>query len=450
MTNPVVFFDMLIGGRPAGRVVMELFADVVPKTVENFRALCTGEKGRGSMGKPLHFKGSAFHRVIPGFMCQGGDFTAGNGTGGESIYGGEFRDENFKRKHTGAGILSMANAGPNTNGSQFFLCTTATPHLDGKHVVFGKVIEGLDVVKLIEKQGSDSGKTRRPVIIGDCGEASNASRGSTPPQELVSNPESQIQRPQSKEGRNPLVFFDMDCGNKGGGTIVMELFADVVPRTAENFRALCTGEKGRGKSGKPLHYKGSCFHRVIPGFMCQGGDFTSGDGTGGESIYGAKFKDENFKRKHTGAGVLSCANSGPNTNGSQFFLTTVATPHLDGKHVVFGRVVEGMDVVKMIEGLGSGSGKTRCPIRIRDCGEMGDRQTPPNSQRQQGEAQARVGQNDDRRRVPSKGHVSGYAEQGRALGQGSGQRVPSKGRVVSGLGDPSGQIAVRRSSSQRR
>jgi peptidylprolyl isomerase len=171
MANPKVFFDVTIGGRPAGRITMELYANDCPKTVENFRCLCTGEKGIGKQsGKPLHFKGSAFHRVIPNFMLQGGDFTRGNGTGGESIYGEKFPDENFKHRHTGPGILSMANAGPNTNGSQFFLCTVKTEWLDGKHVVFGKVVDGMDVVKAVEAVGSQSGKTSQPCVIADCGQ----------------------------------------------------------------------------------------------------------------------------------------------------------------------------------------------------------------------------------------------------------------------------------------
>eukprot|EP01084_Bolivina_argentea_P040946 75558_1 len=169
-TNPKVFFDVAIGGKPAGRIEMTLRSDVVPKTAENFRALCTGEKGTGRSGKPLHFKGSSFHRVIPSFMCQGGDFTRGNGTGGESIYGEKFADENFSLKHTGPGILSMANAGPNTNGSQFFLCTEKTPWLDGKHVVFGSVTNGMNVVQSIEAVGSTSGKASQPVVIMDCGQ----------------------------------------------------------------------------------------------------------------------------------------------------------------------------------------------------------------------------------------------------------------------------------------
>jgi peptidylprolyl isomerase len=168
--NPRVFFDISIGGKPAGRVEMELFADTCPKTAENFLQLCVGAKDKS--GQTLHFKGSNFHRVIPEFMCQGGDFTRGDGTGGASIYGGKFDDETFQGKagkHFGPGTLSMANAGPNTNGSQFFICTAATPHLDGKHVVFGQVVKGYDVIKAVEAVGTRGGRTTKTVTISDCG-----------------------------------------------------------------------------------------------------------------------------------------------------------------------------------------------------------------------------------------------------------------------------------------
>ena len=164
-----VFFDITIDGEAAGRIVFGLFGNTVPKTAGNFAALTTGEAGVGNSGKALYFKGSAFHRIIPGFMAQGGDFTNGNGTGGESIYGSKFADENFTLKHTKPYLLSMANAGPDTNGSQFFITFAATSWLDGRHTVFGEVIEGVDVVLKLEKIGSGSGTTSKKAVIADSG-----------------------------------------------------------------------------------------------------------------------------------------------------------------------------------------------------------------------------------------------------------------------------------------
>merc|ERR1719282_2205373 len=167
------FLGLEIGDEAAGRIEVELFAKVCPKTSENFRCLCTGEKGNGASGKPLHFKGSKFHRIIPGFMCQGGDFTSGDGRGGESIYGGKFNDEagGLALRHAKRGLLSMANSGKDTNGSQFFILFKPAHHLNGKHCVFGEIVEGhatLDAIEGVKTQSDD--RPIAPIVIARCGQ----------------------------------------------------------------------------------------------------------------------------------------------------------------------------------------------------------------------------------------------------------------------------------------
>ncbi|CAE7157212.1 cyn-7 [Symbiodinium pilosum] len=168
--RPRVYLDIAINATPVGRIVCELFNDVVPRTAENFRLLCTGSRGIGKRGKALHYKGVKFHRVVPNFVIQTGDFTHGDGTGGESVYGPTFPDENLNLKHTAPGILSMANSGKDTNASQFFICMKACPHLDGKHCVFGRVIDGMDIARRIESCGQENGVPSVAAVVDDCGE----------------------------------------------------------------------------------------------------------------------------------------------------------------------------------------------------------------------------------------------------------------------------------------
>ncbi|KAJ4491923.1 peptidyl-prolyl cis-trans isomerase [Lentinula edodes] len=219
--RPITYFDISIGGSPIGRIVFSLYADLVPKTAENFRALCTGEKGMGQSGKPLHYKGSGFHRVIKQFMVQGGDFTMHNGTGGESIYGEKFEDEAFPVKHEKPFLLSMANAGKNTNGSQFFITVSETPHLDNKHVVFGEVIRGKSVVRQIEHFPTTSGDApTSPIVIEDCGELSSDDPSlAALPVDADGDPYEDYPDDDDHEVSNPQVALDIaksirEVGNK--------------------------------------------------------------------------------------------------------------------------------------------------------------------------------------------------------------------------------------------
>jgi len=225
--RPRVYLEIAIGGAPAGRVVCELYSDVVPRTAENFRSLCTGGRGMGKRGKPLHYMGCGFHRIIPNFMVQGGDITHGDGTGGESIFGQTFADENLQLQHIAEGMLSMANSGKNTNGSQFFITCKPCPHLDGKHVVFGRVIDGLDVVKRMEACGTADGGPSKSVRIDDCGEV----RGSR----------------SAEEGR-PAKRRRADLPGEIRVLQILKKHKDCSdPKTAKGEVATCT--KGRAKLG---------------------------------------------------------------------------------------------------------------------------------------------------------------------------------------------------------
>ncbi|KAG0232482.1 hypothetical protein BGW41_001876 [Actinomortierella wolfii] len=247
---------------------------------------------------------------------------------------------------------------------------------------------------------------------------------------------------------NPRVFFDIDVEGQRIGRIVMELFANECPVTVENFRALCTGERGMSKiSNVPLHYRGSIFHRVIKGFMIQGGDFTRRDGTGGESIYGQPLQDESFKRKHDIEGLLSMANKGPNTSSSQFFITTRPTPHLDGKHVVFGRVVKGYDVVEKIEVMPTDErDRPLSIIMISNCGELVLRVPPKMLEQKKTQAEAEK-QKDDKRR---RGSSSSSSESSSSESEGDSRSSSSTESSDSDSGSESDSDRDRRSRHKKK
>jgi cyclophilin family peptidyl-prolyl cis-trans isomerase len=316
-----------------GDIVAELFADKAPKTVNSFVFLA----------REGFFDDTTFHRVIPGFVVQGGDPT-GTGTGGP---GYRFEDEfHPDLGHDTAGVLSMANAGADTNGSQFFITLAPIPNLDGKHAVFGQVVEGMDVLTAISprdpRQATEPGDTLETVRI----EEASASRLPTPTPVVLIEP-GEVPMPEEPGERHdmysmgrPAQVTDPEKAYEATletekGDIVVELYADKAPNTVNNFVFLA----------REGYYDNTTFHRVIEDFMAQAGDPT-GTGVGGP---GYTFADEiHPDLRHDGPGTLSMANAGPNTNGSQFFITYQATPWLDGKHTVFGRVTEGMDVLEDI------------------------------------------------------------------------------------------------------
>ncbi len=315
-----------------GNIVIELYADKAPNTVNNFVFLA----------RAGFYDGTTFHRVISGFMAQGGDPT-GTGRGGP---GYRFADEfSADLKHDGPGVLSMANSGANTNGSQFFITLAATPWLDGKHTVFGKVVEGMDVLNSISLRDPSSATTPGDLIKTIQIDEASASRLPEPTAEALVQP-GEIEMPEDPRLRNnlyparPAMVIDQAKDytatiKTAKGDIVIELFDDDVPNTVNNFVFLA----------REGFYDKTTFHRVIADFMAQAGDPT-GTGMGGP---GYQFADEFVSTlKHDGPGVLSMANAGANTNGSQFFITFTATPWLDGAHTVFGKVTEGLDVLAKI------------------------------------------------------------------------------------------------------
>jgi cyclophilin family peptidyl-prolyl cis-trans isomerase len=331
-----------------GRIIVQLEYEKAPMTVANFVGLAEGKfTANGKTFSKPFYNGLKFHRVISDFMIQGGDpLGTGEGDPGYSFYDEIHPD----LKHTGPGILSMANSGPNTNGSQFFITHKATPWLDGKHTVFGHVIEGQDVVNAIAQ--GDAMKKVKIIRVGDAQKKWDATATFNRVYNSIKEAE---QKRIEEENRKKAEFekkiaslpdgmFALMETNKGN--ILLQLEYEKTPMTVANFVGLAEGKfQVDGNVYTKPFFDGLKFHRVIANFMIQGGD-PQGNGSGGPKH---RFPDEiHPDLKHVGPGILSMANAGPGTNGSQFFITHVATPWLDGKHTVFGHVIEGQDVVNAI------------------------------------------------------------------------------------------------------
>ena len=346
-----VYLDFTYGGDEAGRVEVGLFGKAAPKTVANFKGLVQGQAFGG-------YKDSKVHRLEPGYVMQMGDYELGNGYGGRSIYDtadNRFDDENLAIRFGGRGTISMANKGPDTNGSQFCIMLGETPQLNGKYQVFGFLLDGMGTVDFLEKKGK-LGPAAKEIRISDCGflpltapapPAEPAASLAEPAPAAAAVPAAvAVPTPAPAKcmgGPCPAevtdrVYLDIAINGRPLGRVELGLFGDVVPMTVGNFKSLMEAcEFGGG-------YLGNIFHRVIPGFMMQGGDITA---TGNGRV--PTFDDENFDIKFFGKGTLAMANSGPDTNGSQFFICFGDTPWLDGRHVVFGSVLSGYAVVAGVE-----------------------------------------------------------------------------------------------------
>ncbi|PNW78008.1 hypothetical protein CHLRE_10g460650v5 [Chlamydomonas reinhardtii] len=380
---PLVWLDIAINGTKIGRVEAVLYARKSPRAAENFRLLCSGELGQDAEGKVLHFKGSWFYRIIHDFIDQ-------TGADADGIFGGHFHCDpgGLALKHTHKGLLSMAHIGPNTNGGHFSIMMNSAHHLDGQHVVFGEVVEGLQVIQAVNdlakgRPNNELCCNTRMAQIVDAGQTRPGTYVSTPQYQAViaaerrrvawrnKQPPAEIERLRKLflDESLPLVYLDIAINGTYIGRMEFVLFAKDSPLASENFRLLCTGEAGSDPAGKPYHFKGITFYRIIQDFIDQAGAWV-------ESPLGGQFLDDagGLRLLHDRMGLLSIANMGPNTNGAHFSIMMSPQPHLNGKHTVFGEMVDGHDVAFAVNALAHGRPKKELvhskDVVVVDSGEI--------------------------------------------------------------------------------